>query len=302
MTGLDPGPEPHGSWLGRAITHSALGYGRLHAALASRLEHTRSALEGFLWEALSLEEKSRLSLGAYGHRTTYGRLGLFPWEERWYRRDLPPVPARILVGGAGSGREIEGLLRAGYEPSGFEPVARLCATARSQLPSAVRMWTLSYEALVKAGSDSGPGMDAPYDAMLFGWGSFSHVVDPRMREQLIRVAHRLSPRGPILLSFHFDPGNGRHDSLGQRKRARQLGLKLGRLRGLPPAEARPDTLLPHAGFVHQFTGDEIEDLARLVRRTVLWGEDRHHYSHCTLLTEGTGAAQVPSDHANSQGK
>src|SRR5687767_14651727 len=51
----------------------------------------------------------------------YNLGGLFDWEEQVVREHFPPPPARVVVTGAGAGREVLALLRLGYDAVGFEP-------------------------------------------------------------------------------------------------------------------------------------------------------------------------------------
>ena len=61
---------------------------------------------------------------AYGTNTSYRpdladfRRYLFPWEEQVIERLFPPPPARILIGGAGGGREVFALARRGDPMAG----------------------------------------------------------------------------------------------------------------------------------------------------------------------------------------
>jgi hypothetical protein len=270
--------------LGACIVRAAVASGRLHTRVASWLEAERVALEGFLWEALSVEEKASIALRLYDRARPDGGAGLHPWEAAWLERELPPAPARVLVGGAGSGRELSALLARGYRVAGFEPAARLAAAAQRSLPSAVPLWTVGYEHLAQRGLGAEPARGAPYDAILFGWGSFSHVLDPELRRRALRAAAQLCPEGPLLLSFHMqsEAWQPRHRSARTSRFPRRLGRVLGRFRGLdiPPADA--DVFLPHAGFVHRFTHTEVEALAAAVGRAVRWGEDLGVYPHCVL--------------------
>jgi hypothetical protein len=94
---------------GTLLVRGALAYSRCHTACSSALERTRGALEVFLREALTTQEKASLAHALFGPLRNYGGFGLQPWEQRWYARDLPPAPARVLVGGCGAGRELVGL-------------------------------------------------------------------------------------------------------------------------------------------------------------------------------------------------
>src|SRR5204863_8381274 len=55
------------------------------------------------------------SASDYDPESSSFRAYLFPWEERVVERFFPAPPARVLVGGAGSGREAFALVERGYE-------------------------------------------------------------------------------------------------------------------------------------------------------------------------------------------
>jgi hypothetical protein len=252
------------------------------------LEHSRTAVQAFLWESSSPTERGTLALSIYGRQKTYGPAGLSSWEESWYERDLPATPARVLVGGCGAGREMLALLQRGYDVSGFEPAASLCHSARNNLPNHAKIWQLRYEDLAHTTTTCRELMaDGPYAAVILGWGSFSHVLEQDMRERVVQVLARLCPAGPILLSVHL----ASRKAVVQRQSwlsrgARRAGRGVGKLRNLPEPIGRADILLPRAGFVHQFTEGELQELAGSIGRTVRWGDHQAAYCHVTLALEG----------------
>src|SRR4051794_9728091 len=64
---------------------------------------------------------------AYVPGTRKFRHHLFAWETAAIGRFFPPAPARLLIGGAGGGREAFALAERGYEVVAFEPAAGLAA-------------------------------------------------------------------------------------------------------------------------------------------------------------------------------
>lgn len=263
-----------------------LAHVRADRFVSRGLERSRTLLHGVLSESLSTAEQAALTQRIYALRETYGPPGLWPWEQAWFERDLPPPPARLLVGGCGSGRELRALVQQGYRVDGFEPVASLCASARRELPAGARLWQLGYEELARGVAASELGAEAPYEAVILGWGSFSHVIERRLREHAIRALDRLCPRGPLLLSFHAArPGEPTQRRSALEARVRWVGRGLRDLRGLAPSEDRPDGFLPHAGFIHTCREDELRELARCVRREVRWGDQPRAYGHATFVPE-----------------
>jgi SAM-dependent methyltransferase len=285
---------PHGSLAGELIIQGGLAYGRLYGALWSRLERARGAVGAFLHEALSDTERAQLVHRLFARLDSYGPPGLAPWEERWYERDLPAPPARVLIGGCGAGRELAALHARGYVVHGFEPSARLASAARRLLPHDVRVWTSSYEELLLDGG-SALRSHAPYDAVILGWGSFAHVLAAELRARVLVALHGLCPRGPLLLSFPFLADIDSAHAQRWRAPAERLGQRVRRWRRLPSAPPEAEEFLPHAGFVHRFSEHELSQLAIRLGRTLCWGERSDVYPHCSLLTPG--ASPLPAAHS-----
>lgn len=255
----------------------------LDAALSvsKRLSDTGRALgdvvEGLALEALSDEELHTLTSARYA-RSRSARRELFDWERTWFERDLPPPPARVLVGGAGHGRELAWLDRRGYEIVAFDPAC----------PSA-RVHELGYEDFVAPTSRARATAlgtirgGAPYDAVIFGWGSYTHVAGHELRTEVLRAMRELSD-GPLLVSYWCHASG----SVPAPGRAARLGTLLGRVRGGRHADRRGDRVVPHAGYAHRFTDDEIVKLARNASYRACCHRDG--YPHATLLPDGS----VPS--------
>src|SRR5213076_603826 len=87
---------------------------------------------------LTRRELGRATAGRwsdFGIDETYVLSGLFTWEENFYFRFLKPDD-HILIVGAGSGRDLIGLRRAGYRADGLEPSASAVALARAMCATA----------------------------------------------------------------------------------------------------------------------------------------------------------------------
>jgi len=200
---------------------------------------------------------------------------------------LPPPGSRLLLGGAGAGREAAWLRSAGYRVDAFEPEPAAAARCAAVVGSAGTVLTGRYEDLSRAVLDGSESPLAPfaarsYQAAILGWGSYTHVLDPAERSRLLRALVVVCPEGPVLASFflHRNPGLGPPAS-----RARELGVAIGRFvarsRNLAPANA-DNTFASHFGFAHTFTQDEIEQLAAQVGRRARWGEDAS-YPHVAFV-------------------
>jgi hypothetical protein len=177
----------------------------------SAVERVRSAL---ILRFASEAVVNRFNDLAYGRDLSYHpesptfRRGLFAWEERTIATHFPPPPARVLIGGAGGGREAIVLAEKGYEVTAFEPCASLAAAMSSYLAGRlnIKIYRARYEDmphLFPARPDA-PSMmleaGSSFDAAVLGWGSYSHL---RTEAQRIRAlsSFRRYVHGPILLSF-----------------------------------------------------------------------------------------------------
>jgi hypothetical protein len=245
-----------------------------YAKLDQRVERARSAIglfsEGLVLAGLHAAEQTDLTIAIYD-RSDQRMHTLFPWELTWFEAALPRPPARVLVGGAGQGREVLALRGLGYDVDAFEPaphsLPQLCAAVAAGIALTGR-----YADFVRAhqGAPSSLGALAAqrYDAILLGWTSLSHVPEVGERHALFEACRASCPRGPILASFFYSSG----PPVERGGRARAWGTRIGRIiakaRGIERAAAAggADHFLMHAGVVHVFEREELEALARTVDR------------------------------------
>jgi hypothetical protein len=185
-----------------------------------------------------------------GSTTFRGRL--FHWEEEVAAQVFPRAPSRLLVGGAGGGREALAWAEAGYEVVAFEPAPALAQSMAAAIDGrAVRPLVGRYEDLPRA-SEVASGRDVdvttlgPYGAAIFGWASYSHVRGRAARVSALRRMAALTS-GPVVLSFYV------HARLDL-QRAR-LSSRLARAIGLKPTG---DAFSPEIGYYHWSTREEIE--------------------------------------------
>ena len=225
---------------------------------------------------------------AYSHSSEYDpgssafRAYLFPWEERVVERFFPPPPARVLVGGAGSGREPFALAERGYEVVAFDPSPALAAhmAARAGDDGRIQVFRASYEDLPTlspaSGDRSGPNLTEmpPFDASVIGWGSYSHLRTTEQRIHTFR-AFGTATTGPVVVSFlklARAPGPGRMAGLRRALRARG-----GREEG--------DAFSVHIGYYHVFQDGEVRQLAERAELEVvhLNSDDREtNWPHAVL--------------------
>lgn len=181
-----------------------------------RFDRARSILVLSLASDRLLEKYNDLTYSAtdnYRPDSTSFRRGLFDWEAGAVARHFPAAPARILVGGAGGGREAFALLEKGYEVVAFDPAERLVqamATAPEARSGKLHAYRGGYEnlPLLRTVGGAEPSMDLrkdpPSDAAIVGWSSFSHLRSDRERVETLRQFGSLTS-GPILVSYFGDP-------------------------------------------------------------------------------------------------
>jgi hypothetical protein len=154
-----------------------------------------------------LDDYTRL---AYDTTSTYRagardfRQGLFRWEARAIDERFPPPPARVLIGGAGGGREAFALIERGYTVVAFDAAPALAASMRKATPSlgpeALRAFCASYDDLPMIAPDVDLRREPPFDAAIVGWTSFSHLVSDESRVHALAQMGAVT-RGPILVSY-----------------------------------------------------------------------------------------------------
>lgn len=204
----------------------------------------------------TLEAYNDLAYGAtriYDASTPEFRTRLFNWEAELVDRVLPKPPHRILVGGAGGGREAFELVARGYEVTAFEPSAVL---ARSMAEKA-RAQEAPVEVLLGRYEDLPRLQDFAfrqpvdlsarprYGAALLGWSSYSHI---RRREGRIATLRRFAAvtDGPVVASFFLRPAS-------TRRRMHPIA-RLSIARGW---RSEGDSFTPHIGYFHLSSADEL---------------------------------------------
>ncbi len=232
---------------------------RVQGALETLSVRTGNFISGLSLGLLDDAALGRLTVSAYDRRGEYGADAIFDWEVEWFERDLPALPARILVGAAGSGREVRFLEERGYSVIGFEP-------ARSFVDNANRIGHLKCEILHGSYEDvtnsTSPlmkrlGSMPQFDAVVLGWGSLMHVPGLALRSEVLTGLRGLCPHGPLLASFWLADGLPGPP----RSKARLAGRKVAQLFGGSGEQSAADGVSGRFGYHHKFTEEEIERLA-----------------------------------------
>lgn len=201
----------------------------------------------------------RLTISSYDRRGTYNAQQIREWEVEWFEADLPPAPARLLVGAAGSGREVAHLEAQGYDVLAFEPAHRYVCNANLTGGLGRPMLEGSYDDLLDQASPLYQQLSSssPFDAILLGWGSITHVPGQDRRIAMFRELRALCPSGPLLASFCLAQGRTQPGL----SRARNAGLRVARVLGGRGDDPSMDGISGSHGYAHWFTDEELQGLA-----------------------------------------
>jgi len=175
----------------------------------------------------------------------YNSRGLSDWEEGAVS-DHFPAGARVVVTGAGGGREVLALLERGYDVVGYEPHRGLAAAGADFLSRRGHPGRLR-----TCERDEFPGEVERCSGLVVGWGSYMLIAGRAQRIAFLRAARRrLSQDDPILLSFFAYRQRPRHFAV-----VAAVANAVRRLR----REERVEVGDALAGnFLHCFTRSEIE--------------------------------------------
>jgi hypothetical protein len=134
----------------KAATDAAVSLVVWGCRLANAFQRASSIIEslteGLMSPGLDAGQRAEVTMRLYDRQPRI-RTALFDWERTWFEALLPQPPARILVGGCGTGCEVRALLDRGYEVWAFDPSAaalNVCVRANPELSFA---GCFSYEQL-----------------------------------------------------------------------------------------------------------------------------------------------------------
>ena len=225
----------------------------LYLSLRSWMDRLK-ALFQTLFDGISLGLMDRPTLDALDehcyrtwrryHDGAWNRKGLADWEQAVIDAHFRAC-RRVLVTGAGGGREVLALIRQGYEVEGFECNPELVEVANRLLeeeghPCRVRL----------VPKDRCPELEGRFDGAVIGWASYMLIQGRERRVAFLRRVRQGSrPGSPLLASFfHRSDGSRRHRAVAR------LGNVFRRVLGRELLEVG-DALQPN--FVHFFTEDEV---------------------------------------------
>jgi hypothetical protein len=239
-----------------------------------KLENLRDGLrDEVLLAWVPPADRAALTAALYSGQATYMpggqrfKSGLFTWEKRVLDAPLFPRRGRVLIGAAGAGRELTALLERGFEVVAFDPCRPFADAARSVAASAnggrALVVDATYDDLVDAAEGRGGPLAAacraPFDAVILGWGSLSHVMPRSARVALLRAALKVGPGAPLLASFALEPE--RALPVAGKGRVRDGLRRLFGALHAPGTSELGDHFFPNTGFSAYLSQDEVLALA-----------------------------------------
>lgn len=207
--------------------------------------------------------------------------GFFDWEEtavsRWF-----PASGKVVIGAVGGGREAVAFARRGFKVTAFECHPELAADAQALLQSQGLPGSVTH---TPANAVYGP--DAPYDALVLGWGAYIHIPGRIGRIDLLRQFRNLAgAESPFLLSFFCRPKDSRRFLWVYRIARSIRWLK----RSNEPLELGD---LMDGTFDHYFTEEEIRsELAEAGFRILYFTEKP--FGHAIALPASDGYEPIDS--------
>lgn len=128
----------------------------------------------------------------------YNKRGLWAWEKAMIARYFHNGK-RLLLVGAGGGREVLALTRLGFEVHGFECNAELVCVANTLLEEEGLPPSVQF-----VPPDTCPVGPATYDGLIVGWGAYMLIQGRAKRIALLQsMRSHVRPGTPLLLSFFF---------------------------------------------------------------------------------------------------
>ena len=125
----------------------------------------------------------------------HNRSGFFEWEQKTLAQFFQ-AGSRVLVAGAGGGREVLALRRCGFEAQGFE-------CSRALVDASYRIFDELGESdyVIHCPPDSVPAGPPTYDALVVGWTVYTHIPTRGRRIRFLNALRRRAlAHAPLLIS------------------------------------------------------------------------------------------------------
>ena len=172
------------------------------------------------------------------------RQGLYPPQEEPVKKIFKPF-GRVLVAGAGAGKEVLGLWRLGFQVSSFD-----CSKTMVEFGNKLLKKEGCEARIELAAPDECPASDTVYDAVLVGAGVYINIIPKHKRLKFLeQLRSNLRDNGPIMIGFCHRNSNTRYYDFID-----TFSNFFRRLLKLDPLE-KGDRLEPC--FEHYFTEQEI---------------------------------------------
>jgi hypothetical protein len=193
--------------------------------------------------------------------------GLFAWERSLLARPEVPASGKVLLAAAGGGRELKALIERGFEVCAFEPnpVLREGALQVAHARPDSRSIVLDglFADLGAAARGEGPlaalAQRAPFDLVMLGWGSITHVLSQQEQLDLLSSVRKLAPNAPVITSFFLRPDAGYG---GRTEQIRATLRSLFAWMGAPNPAPEPGLAYEAGGgFVYAYSESEVQQLA-----------------------------------------
>ena len=165
----------------------------------------RTAIEifdqGFWLGMLNDDDLDTLTDAYYNTAQTYrdkeyNESGFFDWEKQVIKDHFSNYK-NVLVAACGGGREVIAYAKVGYQISGFDSNKRLVECSQEL----IKKNKLNID-IAHSPAGNFPDDNKTYDAVIIGWGAYTHIAGQRMRLQFLQQSRkRLEDNGLLLLSF-----------------------------------------------------------------------------------------------------
>lgn len=189
--------------------------------------------------------------------------GLWPVEKMLIEKYFPAPPAELLVLAAGSGRELDGLIKLGYCVTGLDMVPKYVSIGKNKLNND-RLRRFVVGSFSSFASGSHDELLGPFEGVIIGWGGFSHIPSDTMRHRLLAQIIKVAPNAPVILSW----SHGTAESAGRRFLLKKICSKLG----MPLNDSRAAWYEPRAGFFCSVTEADLRQVAQKTGYQVMYCE------------------------------
>ncbi len=199
----------HCSWMIVCFLLGYKGYGRMTQWCSQLLRAWGRLMTGCWLGVLDRKTLQRIDQFYYEERSMYAdpdynRSGLMDWEQQAVQTHFQKCK-RLLLIGAGGGREVLALHRLGYEVDAYECHPKLLAAAQRLCQEEGTVATVRF-----APRDQAIASNVTYDGAVIGWGAYTLIQGRARRTALLSaVRQQLADDAPLLVSFFMRSENDR---------------------------------------------------------------------------------------------